>query len=62
MSVIISQIRGELNESHENVIKRALKKTGISEGEVFKKDIYKTSLDARKRYTYGVFCFCTVER
>jgi len=59
MSVIISQIRGELNESHENVIKRALKKTGISEGEVLKKDIYKTSLDARKQkdihMVYSVF-------
>ncbi len=49
MPVVISQIRGELNESHESVIDRALKKSGISSGEVLKSSIYKTSLDSRKQ-------------
>jgi hypothetical protein len=49
MPVVISQIRGELNESSESTIKKALKKSGIPEDSVIKKDIYKTSLDARKQ-------------
>lgn len=49
MPLIISNIRGELSEDVGSVIKRGLKKAGISAGEVIRSGIYKTSLDARKR-------------
>ena len=49
MPLIINNIRGELGEETGSVIKRALKRAGISEYLTVKTGIYKTSLDARKR-------------
>lgn len=49
MPLIINNIRGELSENSDSVIKKGLKKAGISGKEVIRSGIYKTSLDARKR-------------
>ncbi len=49
MPLIISSIRGEIDESQESVVSRGLKKAGINEREILRSGIYKTSLDARKR-------------
>ena len=59
MPLIINNIRGELGEETGSVIKRALKRAGISEYLTVKTGIYKTSLDARKRgdihFVYSVY-------
>lgn len=49
MPLIINNVRGEIDEKSESIIKNGLKKAGISAEKVIKSGIYKTSLDARKR-------------
>ncbi len=59
MPLIINNIRGELNEKSESIIKKALKKVGINSDTVIRNGIYKSSLDARKRndihFVYSVY-------
>lgn len=49
MPLIINNIRGELDEKSEITVNKGLKKAGVSEKDVLRSGIYKTSLDARKR-------------
>lgn len=49
MPIIISEIKSALGEKKEEIITKALKKYKISQKEISSVDIYKTSLDARKR-------------
>lgn len=49
MAVIINQIKARPGADKESIIKRALKTSGINSSCIAKADIYKTSLDARKR-------------
>ena len=49
MSIIINNIKSQISEDAENVIRKALKKADIRKSDTLKTGIYKTSLDARKR-------------
>lgn len=62
MAVIINEIKGEISESCESVIRKALRSVGLSEKDVTKSGINKVSLDARKRnnihFVYSVYVEC----
>lgn len=49
MPLIINNLRGELGEEIDSVIKKGLKKAGLTEALTLKTGIFKTSLDARKQ-------------
>lgn len=48
MPIIISQIKSSLEAQQNEIVRKALKAVGISESDVLKAEIHKTSLDARK--------------
>ena len=47
MAVIISQIRSSVTAGTDEIIRIALRKTGINESDVKRSGVHKTSLDAR---------------
>lgn len=66
MPLIISDIRGELDESVGSIVSRGLKRAGISADQTVMNGIYKTSLDARKRndihFVHSVFAELSDEK
>ena len=49
MALIITDIKSDISETTDQILKKALKKVSLSERDISKAEIYKTSLDARKR-------------
>ncbi len=48
MALIITQIKSDVSESTEKIIHKAIKKAGLSQADIVRSEVYKTSLDARK--------------
>ena len=54
MPIIIPQIKGTLTQTSDEIIAKALKTAGINSRDIAFADIYKTSVDARRRDKKGI--------
>ena len=54
MPILIPQIKGELSDSRDEIIEKAVRSAGIKQSDVSSADIYKISVDARKHDKNGI--------
>lgn len=54
MPIIIPQIKGTLTQKSDEIIEKALRAAGINSRDIAFADIYKTSVDARRRNEKGI--------